>query len=170
MAFQLTSPVVEVKAAVLSDCGLYRYTLSRIWSDENNCVAFIGLNPSTADASQDDPTIRRCRGFAKHWGLDGFWMLNLFGLRSTDPKVLKSSGDPVGPDNDKHIPVICDKARVIVACWGNHGQLNSRGRHVMKFLKEFYAGKSYHLGLTGKREPRHPLYLAKGTQRTRVSG
>lgn len=84
-------------SAVISECGSYRYRLERVWEAEKDRVAFIMLNPSTADASKDDPTIRRCIGFAKAWGFGGLIVGNLFALRSTDPKALYGHKDPVGP-------------------------------------------------------------------------
>src|SRR5882724_4976365 len=85
--------------AVLSDCERYRYALWRRWA-ERPAVLFVGLNPSTADALQDDPTIRRCIRFAKAWGYGALYMGNLFAFRATDPRAMKAEADAVGPDND----------------------------------------------------------------------
>ena len=123
-------------------------------------VAFIGLNPSTADETQDDPTVRRCIGFAKHWGFGGMFMLNIFALRSTDPRALYRAEDPTGPENDYWITQVVQKREVtrVVACWGNHGALLSRGWEVKKLDR--LRGALWRIGeLTKTGQPRHPLYL-----------
>src|SRR5690606_18576726 len=91
--------------ARFSPCGQYRYLLTRpipapFWKPDAGEAVFVMLNPSTADASEDDPTIRRCIGFAKEWGCTGLTVANLYALRSTDPKGLWKHRDPVGPEND----------------------------------------------------------------------
>jgi hypothetical protein len=92
------------RAAVLSECGRYRYVLTRTWDHDLAACAFIGLNPSTADAHEDDPTIRRCIRFARDWGHGGLIMLNLFAWRSTDPRGLLDAIFPVGPPADpRHV-------------------------------------------------------------------
>ncbi len=113
--------------AVLSPCRTWRY---RLWRSLDNggdpWPVFVGLNPSTADENEDDRTIRRCRGFSKRWGYGGFYMLNLFALRATDPRELKVHEDPVGPENMDYIHDMCRSCQtsgsLIVACWGNHGE------------------------------------------------
>jgi hypothetical protein len=123
--------------AVFSECRTYRYMLWRRWKEDkqvtgfgpdaiefdspSHMVAFIGLNPSTADETQDDPTIRRCIGFAKSWGFRGMMMLNLFAFRATDPKDMKAAADPIGPDNDRHIRVASSILPQTICCWGTHG-------------------------------------------------
>jgi len=90
----------EWPSAVISGDGKYRYFLARRWGSTGKTVAFIGLNPSTADATLDDPTIRRCVGFAKFWGGSALHMVNLFALRSPTPASLRVASDPIGPQND----------------------------------------------------------------------
>ena len=90
------------RGAVLSPCGTWRYELPREWGNGNRLVVVM-LNPSTADAEKDDPTIRRVIGFAKSHGFGNLLVLNIFALRSTDPDGLRVAQDPVGPDNDAHI-------------------------------------------------------------------
>lgn len=88
------------KYATLSEDRKYRYTLTRIWDETKPKVMFIGLNPSTADETKDDPTIIRCINFAKSWGYGGLEMTNLFAFRATNPKVMKNEKEPIGKDND----------------------------------------------------------------------
>lgn len=142
-------------AAVISPCQLYRYQLTRRWGPGLS-VCFIGLNPSTADASADDPTIRRCIGFARTWGFDAIEMLNLFALRATDPRVMKAHEQPVGPDNDGWLQSAQERNDVLVACWGVHGVHQERDQAVRAFDLELM-----HLGLSKDGHPRHPLYLPR---------
>lgn len=152
-----------MKPAVFSPDRLYRYTLRRDWLayGEKKMVAFIGLNPSTADEVKSDPTVTRCINYAKHWGFGGMFMLNIFGWRSTDPKALYTLEDPIGPFNDEYIMRVAqaEEVKLIVCCWGNHGGFMGRGWEVMQRLQE--AGKKiYRLGtFTDQGQPRHPLYL-----------
>jgi hypothetical protein len=136
----------------------YRYSLTILW-DSGPMAAFIGLNPSTADEVQDDPTIRRCRGFASEWGCGGMVMLNLFAFRATDPKVMKLEPDPIGKDNTIEfldgVLSRCDGPRI--ACWGRGGSHLGRSAFVLQELK----GLSY-LRMSKGGEPWHPLYLPKG--------
>lgn len=119
----------------------------------------IGLNPSTADQSKDDPTIRRCVGFAKSLGYSGLLMANLFGFRSTQPEFLRACADPIGPENDEWLKNLHSQAALTVAAWGNWGQLFDRGSHVRARLSSLHC-----FGVTSKGEPKHPLYLAASTR------
>ena len=148
-------------SAYLSPCGAYRYRLGREWDSGLPMVAFIMLNPSTADAEQDDPTIRRCIGFAKSWGFGGLIVGNLFALRSTDPAALYGHPDPVGPDNDKHLGAIARSAEQVICAWGTHGKLNERGRRVGEMLS---GANLAALKVTADGSPGHPLYIAGATQ------
>lgn len=144
--------------------GPYRYNLWRLWDDRPHAV-FIMLNPSTADASEDDPTIRRCMGFARSWGYGGICVVNLFAYRSTDPRALASVPDPVGPRNDQQIDATLGGADLVVAAWGAHGTLGARSATVRALVEKHRP--LYHLGLTKNGSPRHPLYLRSDTQPTR---
>jgi hypothetical protein len=84
------------KYAFIDLTGKYRYTLSRVWNGNLGRVVFILLNPSTADAFKDDPTVKKCISFAKHWNFGSLEIVNLFAYRSTDAKYLKNISDPVG--------------------------------------------------------------------------
>ncbi len=118
------------------------------------------LNPSTADAERDDPTIRRCAGFARSWGFGGMTVVNLFALRATDPARLRRARDPVGRDNDRHIAAAASAGLVVVA-WGVHGRLGERDRAVLALLSGCRPGC---LGTTRGGHPRHPLYLPAATR------
>ena len=97
-------------------------------------MAFIGLNPSTADEIKNDSTVTRCENFAFEWKYGGVFMLNIFAFRATDPRRMKAAPDPVGPDNDAYILRVADKAGLIVAAWGNHGAYMYRDLAVRELL------------------------------------
>ena len=169
----MTSPTLfdwlPVKDATFSPCERYRYTLRRQWDASKPYVLFVMLNPSTADATQNDPTIRRCIGFAKRWGYGGLLVGNIFALRSTDPRRLYLVRDPVGPDNDVALVNLHHEASFTVAAWGVHGKFNGRGDRVLQLLVGLaYPGKLggpvYCLGITKEGYPRHPLYITSDTQ------
>lgn len=141
--------------ADLSNCGRYRYSLWRGWGEKRSgYVAFVGLNPSTADAIEDDPTIRRCMGFAARWGYSSMCMINLFAFRATKPADLKKAIDPIGSDNDEFVRKLAGKAGLVVSRWGNQGALLARHLEVGKIL-----GETQCLGTTARGHPRHPLYV-----------
>ena len=143
------------RTTTFSPCRQYRYTLWREWglfkSTKLDYVMFIGLNPSTADETLNDPTIRRCIGYAKSWGYRSLCMTNLFAFRATDPKVMKQQDDPVGPDNNKHLLKCAKGAGVIVAAWGLHGAFMDRGQQVRALLPQLHC-----LRLTKGKHPEHP--------------
>lgn len=152
-------PSDMIRAALISPDGLYRYTLERRWG-EGDFVNFVMLNPSTADASLDDPTIRRCIGFARGWSYGGLVVTNLFALRATDPKALYAHRCPEGPDNDATLAEVAGRSGLIVCAWGAHGPRVVFGhvRGVLDLLRE--SGKPLHcLGTTKAGQPLHPLYL-----------
>lgn len=146
-------------------CG-YRYTLSRgPWLDGEGTVLFVMLNPSTADTTRDDPTIRRCVGFAQRWGYHQLLVGNLYALRATDPRQLHQAADPVGPRNDYWLNKLAGMATEVVVAWGAtpHPQ-PERARHVLELL-EFQAGGARCLGQTKHLHPRHPLYVQRDATR-----
>ena len=144
--------------AVFSKDRVYRYALGRTWAwgGDPTYVAFIGLNPSTADENIDDPTVRRCIGFAQLWGYGGLVVLNLFAYRSTDPAQLFMVDDPIGCENDHYIKEYAAQSEIVVAAWGNMGKHLNRDMEIRTLLPNLY-----HLGLTKIGCPRHPLYLPK---------
>ena len=152
--------------ATFSADRTHRYLLTRTWDRESPTVNFLMLNPSTADAFVLDPTNRRCMGFARDWGYGSVTVTNIFGFRSTDPKGLRGSEDPVGPDNDLAILDAAGAAQLVIAAWGVHGELSGRADIVRSMLAE--AGIELHaLRLTKDGHPGHPLYVAASTQPTR---
>lgn len=149
--------------AIISPCGLYRYRLERdlggVEADPNRhvAVAFVMLNPSTADAERDDPTIRRCIGYARRWGYGKLIVGNAYAWRSTDPAGLWTAPDPVGPDNDQHIKQIARDADLVVCAWGAHASAD-RARRVYELITS--AGRQPRaLTLTKAGAPGHPLRL-----------
>lgn len=153
------------RSAVLSPCRTYRYTLTRIWDGTLPILAVIGLNPSIADETVDDPTIRRCVTYARDWGFGGIVMLNLFAFRSTDPVAMKrahaAGQDVIGPDNTASILAEC-RGRTVLMAWGVHGRLANRDMVLTALLRtNGQAGNIVCLGLTKDRAPKHPLYLSK---------
>jgi len=153
----LTDPLL---GANFSRCRRFRYTLWRRWNDDRPLVMIIGLNPSTADAYRDDPTIRRCIRFARDWCGGGLIVTNLFAYRATYPTELKKTPDAIGPRNDLWIRRMAAAASMIVAAWGNHGSWLGRDRRVCKMLN----GRLNCLRLTAAGQPAHPLYLPAGLQ------
>lgn len=151
---------LNLKDAVLSECGLYRYRLSRSWGFGPK-LGFLMLNPSTADAAIDDPTIRRCIAYAKAWDYGGLEVVNLFAFRATDPKDLIDSAEAgipvVGHDNDRHIQECFGRVEGMIAAWGAHPFAQKRACQV----REMLPGPLYYLRLTKDGHPGHPLYLPK---------
>ena len=146
--------------ATFSPCKKYRYTLVREWSslsDKPGYVLFIMLNPSTADETILDPTVRRCLGYAIDWGYKKLHVVNIFALRSTDPKQLYSSIDPVGVDNDKCICTEVEGADLVIAAWGTHGSFMDRGNTILKMTTPL--SDIHYLKKTKNNIPNHPLYL-----------
>jgi hypothetical protein len=144
--------------AALSQCRRYRYALWRKWADGPQ-VLFVMLNPSTADESANDPTIRRCIGFAKTWGFGSLAVGNLFALRTPSPSQLMQSPEPIGNENDQWLQKLQGSAALTVAAWGNNGTYQGRGSSVAKQLV-----LPHTLGVTKLSQPRHPLYVSSATQ------
>lgn len=142
-----------MSGAAFSDCRRYRYALWRSWDEALPRVMFIGLNPSTADENKDDPTLRRCMGFARAWGYGSVGNGNLFAYRATDPKAMLAAPDPVGPDNDRWLRRLAEEADLVVAAWGNHGIHLGRSAAVSELLPKLHC-----LAVNRSGEPAHPLY------------
>lgn len=152
-----------ISTARISDDGVYRYELTRIWGDGPRAL-FCMLNASTADAVSGDRTIGRCTGFAELWRLSGLHVVNIFAYRSRDPRALLDVDDPVGPDNDEAIDAALRDPlnRVIVAAWGAHVPRRYALRE-HRLAKLFSQAGAQHLGLTASGHPMHPLYRPADT-------
>lgn len=146
------------RGAVLSDDGTYRYKLWRTWDIEKPTLGWIMLNPSTADETQNDPTIRRCIDYGQRWGYGTIVVGNLYAYRATDPSELWTllPSTIVGSENDEHLQAICDEAEMVVAAWGAYGSKMDRGPEVAAMLGvDLYA-----LDTTIDGHPVHPLRQA----------
>ncbi len=147
---------------VFSLCRRYRYTLWRYWWKDELFVnratvryaMFIGLNPSTADEVENDPTIRKCIGFAQRWGYDALCMTNLFAFRATDPRQMKACPKPIGDDNDHWLTACARDAGIVVAAWGVNGEFMGRDEEVLKLVDDVQC-----LRVTKHGHPEHPLYV-----------
>jgi hypothetical protein len=137
----------------------HRYSLIHRWNPlfSERLILWIGLNPSTADESQLDPTLTRIRSFSQREGFDGFWMANIFGLRTPYPKEMMAAKDPVGPGNDASLQLAATRCEKIVAAWGAIGEYQSRAAAVAQL---FPGRELWCLGTTKDGHPRHPLYVA----------
>ncbi len=152
--------------ADISVCDRYRYSLLRSWDLELPDLGWLMLNPSTADATDDDPTIRRCMGFARRWGYGGIYVCNLFAWRATEPKDLRKLLDPSGPKNNEAIQKQAMYCPEIIVGWGKPRWpfVQRRAWAVIDMLLASPAMiKS--LGINSDGSPRHPLYLANDTER-----
>ena len=161
VCFWYTIPMNETgNICAFSPDRVYRYTLLHSWADmfapELKTVAWIALNPSTADENQLDPTLRRIRGFSAAWGYNSFMMLNAFAFRATDPKEMERAADPNGPENDAYLLAETATVDKVICAWGTHAALNDRQNQIRALLKD---RPLYYLKLTKDGFPSHPLYL-----------
>lgn len=150
--------------AEISPCGLYRYRLWRAWGSGPRML-WIMLNPSTADAEADDPTIRRCRAFAQREGFEGLEVVNLYAWRASDPaelsRAIARGEDPVGPENARSIEAALERCTpgLVVAAWGAKRPKGSQAWR-LPVLEALRRGQQLQcLGTTIRGEPRHPLYV-----------
>jgi hypothetical protein len=144
---------VTAGTAVFSPCRRWRYALTREVGGDAGTVVFVCLNPSTADELHDDPTTRRCAGFARRWGYGRVELVNLYGLRATRSAELRAAADPVGPGNADAVRAAVARADLVVCAWGNEG-IGPRADDVLAGLDEPRC-----LGRTLRGAPRHPLYV-----------
>ena len=153
----------EAPAGAIID-GDYRYKLWRSWGpDPDKKVIWVMLNPSTADATTDDATIRKCLAFSKLWGFHGLEVVNLFALRATDPGVMKAHKDPVGPLNDLFLKTAAESGNPLICAWGNDGRHLNRDLNIASSV--FSNRELWCLGSNTNKTPRHPLYIALKTER-----
>lgn len=150
----------SASGAEFSKCNGYRYALWRRWDNAKPYVLFIGVNPSTADHSQNDPTVNRCISFAKRWGYGGVYMAYLFSLISTEQKIMLMHNNAIGKDNDEWIKAISLNAGQVVCAWGANGDHKNRAKQIVSLL---YGIDLKCLGTTKYGHPRHPLYMRNDT-------
>jgi hypothetical protein len=143
-----------------SSISTYRYRLVRSWLPVLPTVVFVLCNPSTADDETDDPTTRRCVGFARGWGFGSLEIVNLFARRAVGPSALRGVADPVGPGNDPAIRAAVAGGALVVAGWGAFGGYQGRDRQVLALLG---GTPMCCLGRTRCGRPRHPLYAPAST-------
>ncbi len=158
-------------ACVFSSDRRHRYSLIHRWDDlltpageRERGIAWICLNPSTADEQQLDPTLRRIRGFSTAWGYTHFVMLNAFAFRATDPADMKAATDPVGPENDRWISHWAERVDRVIVGWGEHGAHLGRHEQLRALLDP---AKTFCLARNASGQPKHPLYVGAGTQPVR---
>lgn len=153
-------PDIRKRAHISAD-GLYRYRLTRYWGP-GYMLPFVMLNPSTADADIDDPTIRRCMGFARREGAGGIIVVNLYAYRATNPNVLRTVNDPFGPGNGDALANVALEGPAmgypIVCAWGASGSLFGGDKAFINQMQQAGAGLVC-LGKTKNGHPRHPLYV-----------
>lgn len=160
--------------ADISPDGLYRYTLWRRWG-AGPIACFVMLNPSTADATEDDPTIRKCMGFARRWGMGGIRVANLFAYRTPYPRELAQAHargiDVVGPGNDVILRAHMETAARFVVAWGPAASAGAAVRRMMAVRAaavieqaEQAAAELHCLGRAADGSPRHPLMLRYATE------
>ncbi|MBP0593727.1 DUF1643 domain-containing protein [Paraburkholderia sp. LEh10] len=170
MQYLTDSRLTGERGCILSDCGAYRYRLWREWDKTRPTIAFLMLNPSTADHLSDDPTITRCMSRAIAGKYGRLEVANLFPLRATDPDELLTHPVPLGPTRggvtaDSAILDTLEQARTIVCAWGAHTAAHVRAAEVMRVIAMAgYGNKLYHLGLNRDGSPKHPLYIAASTR------
>jgi hypothetical protein len=156
------------RTALFSPDRRYRYRLGRYWSDGPE-VAFVLLNPSTADETRDDATSRRCIAFARAHGYGGLAVVNLYAYVATDPADMRRAGYPVGPENDLHIEAAVRGCECVVLAWGVHAKHLDRPRKVLELLHEMCI-EPHCLRLTASGHPEHPLRLPRGCGLVRYEG
>ncbi len=158
-------PLFMEGSAHFSRCGRYRYALWRTWDEKRPTMLFIGLNPSTADAIEDDPTIRRCIRFAGDRGYGRLAVANLFAYRATNPAVLRRTPYPIGRSNNRWLLRLAAESDVCVAAWGNGGSHLGQDAEVVALLRGLQC-----LGVTASGAPRHPLYVRADTKLRSLPG
>ena len=148
-----------LKDAILDPSRTYRYVIKRQWGKNNeNFINFVLLNPSTADETNDDPTIKACIKIGQNLGYDGLWITNLFAFRATKPVDLKKSSNPIGILNNKYLEDYAKKSKMVLLAWGNHGNFLGRNKEVIKILFE---NIPHCLEITKLGNPKHPLYIKR---------
>lgn len=145
----------QERGAIISNCGTYRYALWRYWDRSLPKALFLMLNPSIADAELDDPTLRRCMGFARTWGYGGLFIGNRFAFRCTQPGLLLKAEDPIGPLNGTYLSQMAERSEIIICAWGNAPIIKRLGQP----FPDSITGPLHCIELSKDGTPKHPLYL-----------
>lgn len=158
-----------IRDALLSPCERYRYRLSRTWDTSRSMVAFVLLNPSTADAERDDMTVTKCVGFAEQWGYGRIEIANLFALRASKPEELRSAVPPQGPDNDEHLRDVLSIGCAVVVGWGAsiekvRPSMRASAMHAFIDMAHELHRPLDCIGRTSAGHPRHPSRTGYATQ------
>lgn len=148
--------------AVISECGRYRYLLRRVWDHAKPRALFVMLNPSTADAEIDDATIRSCIRLSTGLGYGSFEVVNLFGLRATNPAELEKAADPIGPRNADVGDAAINRCDIVICAWGAHHMAERRARDMVAWVRGWKPA-AYCFGTAKSGAPKHPLYIKSGT-------
>lgn len=150
--------IYDQKGALFSDDRRYRYVLWRIWNPDLPLILFIGLNPSTACETQNDPTISRVIQFAKTWNYGGIYMCNLFAYVTPYPEELKRIIDPIC-ENDIHLKAYGSLCQDILFAWGNFKEAENRAKLISSWFSNAIC-----LGKNKNGTPKHPLYISSDTK------
>lgn len=170
MQYLTETDLAGERGCILSDCGSYRYRLWREWDKSRPALAFLTLNPSTADHLADDATITRCTSRAIAGGFGRLEVANLFPLRATNPDELLIHQDPIGPKGrgisaDGAVMDVVSAAAMVICAWGTHPAAAARAKAVVRLIGMCGArNRLYHLGLNKNGSPKHPLYIAASTR------
>lgn len=148
--------------AIISDCGKYRYLLRRTWDHEKPHALIIMLNPSTADSEVNDATIRSCLRLTKQTGFGSFEVVNIFGLRATNPIALALSDDPKGPMNESVVTAAITRCDTVICAWGAHPMAVQKSNFLVGHIRS-RRSVAYCFGKTKSGAPKHPLYIKSGT-------
>lgn len=152
-------PKDSIVNATFSPCSQYRYSLSEVWDLAKPLVLWVLMNPSVACTNHSDPTLRKTGNFARAWGYGGQLVANVHAYRATDKSRLLTVSNPVGPDNDRAIVQMAQRARTIVLAYGQPPEkLKKRGQEVVDMLIH-HPGLSYLRLAKDGITPVHPLYL-----------
>ncbi len=152
------------RSAVISDDRVYRYSLARRWdgaSRDSQILTWVMLNPSRADGATDDPTVRKCMGFARRWGFRSIRIVNLMAYRATRPIELMAAQDPRGPENLVYVSAALREATRVIVAWGDQGRHHPLDQ-ILGLLRA-HRSKVYCLGQTASGQPRHPCRLPYAT-------
>ena len=154
-----------LRTAVISPCELFRYELRRVWDDTLPLLVVCMLNPSTADAEKDDPTLRELIHFARLWGYGGLLIVNLNARRTSSPAEMMASDASFGPENARHLAAAMEYARDhggrLLAAWGNHGDFDDRAAWFCSRAYHVYRLDLICLGTTKSWHPKHPMARGK---------